>query len=526
MATRTLVINLTRFGDLLQTQPVISGLKARGDTVGLVCLQNFAPAAGLLRDVDAVFGLPGSTLLSCLDTDWRDGLKVFADWSGHIRDFAPQRVINYTSTLPSRLLARHIDAPEVAGYTLDRFGFALNASPWAAFLLAACKRRANSPFNLVDLFWSLAGLRGGPRPYVLNRPSREDKLTVGGMLAAEKSLEAQGFLAVQLGASAEFRRWPVEYFARLADDVWKRHRLSPMLLGSKAEMHLAERFQELCPAPTVSLAGRTNLTELAAALRFSRMLVTNDTGTMHLGAGLGIPVCAIFLATAQPWDTGPYTEGALCIEADMDCHPCGFDAPCTTNHACRRRVRPEAVGRYVSRYLDTGDWALASGDTPPSGVRVWQSFVNSAGEMDLFSHSGHDADDRTAWIRLQRHFYRQFLDEQAAVPGALPPVQLTDAARAEAHEELHRVEQQFFVLMQQAEAISKAPVAPLKKRFMANYERLSALSAESHRLGVMGDLWREQAHDLDGDFSRMSGLVGRYYGLAKAWRESISVNGM
>ena len=49
---------------------------------------------------------------------------------------------------------------------------------------------------------------------------------------------------------------------------------------------------------------------LAAVLRQSRLIVTNDTGTMHLAAGLGVPVLALFLATAQPWDTGPYREGS------------------------------------------------------------------------------------------------------------------------------------------------------------------------------------------------------------------------
>ena len=60
----TLIVNCTRFGDLLQTQPVISGLKARGGSIGLVCLENFVKAAGLLDGVDAVHPLPGAGLLA------------------------------------------------------------------------------------------------------------------------------------------------------------------------------------------------------------------------------------------------------------------------------------------------------------------------------------------------------------------------------------------------------------------------------------------------------------------------------
>jgi ADP-heptose:LPS heptosyltransferase len=59
-----LLVNLTRFGDLLQTQPVVHGLRAQGHRVGLVCLENFAGAAALLEGVDHVAALPGSALLA------------------------------------------------------------------------------------------------------------------------------------------------------------------------------------------------------------------------------------------------------------------------------------------------------------------------------------------------------------------------------------------------------------------------------------------------------------------------------
>ena len=61
---RRYVINLTRLGDLLQTQPVIQGLVDQGDQVALVCLENFAGAAALLRGLEHVAALPGAALLA------------------------------------------------------------------------------------------------------------------------------------------------------------------------------------------------------------------------------------------------------------------------------------------------------------------------------------------------------------------------------------------------------------------------------------------------------------------------------
>jgi len=60
-------MNLTRFGDMLQTQPVLTGLQEHGGAVGLVCLENFSEAAGLLHGTDTVFAFPGAGLLADLD---------------------------------------------------------------------------------------------------------------------------------------------------------------------------------------------------------------------------------------------------------------------------------------------------------------------------------------------------------------------------------------------------------------------------------------------------------------------------
>lgn len=524
MGKRTLVINLTRFGDLLQTQPVISGLKAEGYEVGLVCLENFASAAGLLRDVDAVYGLPGAALLSGLDSDWRASLNLFAQWMDVLKDFNASQVVNLTSTLPARLLARQLDLP-IKGYGVDEFGFALNATPWAAFMQATAKNRESSPFNLVDLFWKVSGLGDGERVYRLAPPPVEARQQMAAFLAEEKPEGAEGFIAMQLGASADFRRWPVEYFAAVADRVWEERRICPVLLGTSGEQELADRFRQACHAPAIVLTGRTSLTQLAAALKHMRMLVTNDTGTMHLAAGLGVPICALFLATAQPWDTGPYIEGALCMEPDMPCHPCGFDVTCQQSYACRRAVTPDVVTPFVMQFFESGTWALPAGVSVRKGVRVWETKKNADGFMTLSSHSGHDMSDRAVWTLLQREFYRQFLDETEAGGSGAATLCLSPEVRAETAEELEQVEKLFFLLLQQAGAVARAPLPTLKRKFMANYERLSLLSAEKKHLGVLGDLWREQAQDVGEDFALLPDLIEKYYLLVKHWRERVLCSG-
>lgn len=513
---RTLVVNLTRFGDLLQTQPVIHGLAARGHEVGVVCLENFAPATALLDGVDAVFGLPGSKLLTAMDGDWRRGLGElwsFADKG--LAGYAPDVVLNLTATLPGRLLTRLARGGRQEGFGLDRFGFGRNTSSWAAFLLASTRNRGSSPFNLVDQFCEVAGLGPDERRYALVRPEGRAVDEVSALLRDAAPVDCAGFVGFQLGASADFRRWPVRRFARLGALLWERHRLCPVLLGGPGEEDLGRRFASLGACPAVDLIGRTSLPGLAAALTRVRLLVTNDTGTMHLAAGLGVPVCAVFLATAQPWDTGPYAPDCLCVEPDMPCHPCGFRHQCDLDHACRDSVRAEALYHYIGNLLEKEAWDAAPAPEPP-GLRAWLTRPDALGGMDLVSLTGHESEDRTAWIRIQRHHYRQFLDKRLPVPMPQLP-ELTKSFQDRVLPVLEQSDGLLTLLATQAKAVAGAPVATLKTRLLGNFERLTGLWSDSAEFSVLGDMWREEVQEAAREMKHLSELIDVYHRMVAAW---------
>lgn len=519
---RTLVMNLTRFGDLLQSQAAVSSLARSGAQVGLVCLENFAPAAALLRDVDAVFPLPAARLLARLDQGWKPALAVLREWGRGAADFGAQQVVNLTSTLPARLLARTLGPSPTLGFGLDEWGFSAHSSPWAAFLQAATRHRGCSPFNLVDLFRRVVAESGTPAGFALAAPGPEARAEARGLLAAAAPAGARGFVALQLGASAEARRWPEVAFRELGERLWAGHGLCPVLLGAKSEVSLGRSFAAAGAGPLVDLIGQTSLPLLAAVLAECRLLATNDTGTMHLAAGLGVPVAALFLATAQPWDTGPYLAGSLSLEPDLDCHPCAFNAACARDGACRGAVGASAVWAHVDAYLRAGSWAAAG---PQPGARAWEARPDAHGFMDLASLSGHEAGDRTGWIRLQRSLYRQFLDGEAVSPRPDLGRALGPQARAEAAALLDRAGQLLLLVREQAQALCRAPMPPLKRKFLANWQTLSALWSGSPRFSVLGDLWREQTQQLGENIGQLVPLLERYRALAAAWRASLGDDG-
>jgi ADP-heptose:LPS heptosyltransferase len=510
---RTLVLNLTRFGDLLQTEPVLAGFKAAGDEVGIVCLENFAPATPLLGSADDVYPLPGSRILAATDRAWTDGAGAVGRFVAQtLADFGPDRVVNLTPSLSARLLGRLLGAGGM-GLSLDEFGFSAPTGPWAAFLTTASSNRGCSPFNLVDIFRRVVG-QSGSGVYRLARPQAEDTAW------AEAELGGKGpFIGFQLGASEERRRWPVAHFARLGDILSGECGVRPVLLGSEGERRLAEKYAGLAKHDFHDLVGRTSIPRLAAAVAALDLLVTNDTGTMHLAAGLGVPCAAIFLATAQPWDTGPYLAGCLSLEPDVDCHPCGFGRACARGEECRTCIGPEAVGELAAARLTGGAWPT----TRAQGVRAWESFVDEAGFMNLDSRSGHEERDRTAWIRLQRGLYRRFLDREEIVweGGALP-------LSAEARERIGKTASEcgaiLQLLEQQTLLLARDPREPLKRKFSAMVGRLGTQLTESGDFTVLGRLWMHQALGESRDLGELMALLRVYRDLFAAVGQAVSVS--
>ena len=504
-----LILNLTRFGDLIQTQPVVTGFKSRGCRVGLACLENFASAAPLLDGVDRVFPLSGAGLLAGLDRDWRLAVRdVDRFRTAVFADFLPDLTVNLTPSVSSRLLASDL-TPEngrTVGFTVDGFGFNADTSSWAAFLQLAGDNRGASPFNVCDLFRHSAGLDREGNSLNLARPDGAALADADALLAAVPG--HKGYVAVQLGASEDRRRWPVEYFAETVRTLHQRDGLVPVLLGAKGEAPLGARFAAMADFPFIDCIGRTSLTGLAGVLARCSLLLTNDTGTMHLAAGLGVPLCAVFLATAQPWDTGPYRAGNVCLEPDLDCHPCEFGTPCAHGEACRRAVTPEAMYGYAVSLLGQGT------PDPVAGTRAWLTRTGEDGFMELAPLSGHDVTDRGAWTGLQRAHFRAFLDGGTLAEPTGLGASLSGPMRAEISKTLTSARDMLFLLTQQGLLLARNPRPQAKTKFLASWQRLQSILGSSQYLNIIGLLWMFETQRQGDDLASLLRLAERYTGLA------------
>jgi heptosyltransferase-2 len=137
------------------------------------------------------------------------------------------------------------------------------------------------------------------------------------------------------------KRWPRERFAAAADLVARRTGARVAILGGAAERPLAEAIAADLEAPVRVLCGETTLAELVGVLSRLRLLLSNDSGPMHLGAALGVSVVAVFGST--DWrETAPFSPFARVVREETSCAPCLL-RECPVDHRCMTRVGVDRV---------------------------------------------------------------------------------------------------------------------------------------------------------------------------------------
>lgn len=151
------------------------------------------------------------------------------------------------------------------------------------------------------------------------------------------------------GTRWEKKRWPSQSFSRLGNRLIKQLKANIIFTGSHQEMKLISEISVALQDPSGNATG-FSLQELAALIKKSDVLVTNDSGPMHIAAAVGTPVVALFGPT-EPARTGPYTENCIVIKKEMDCSPC-FRSRCTKkSFECMEFITVDEVFEAVKKLL-------------------------------------------------------------------------------------------------------------------------------------------------------------------------------
>ncbi|NIA31884.1 MAG: lipopolysaccharide heptosyltransferase II [Actinobacteria bacterium] len=174
-------------------------------------------------------------------------------------------------------------------------------------------------------------------------------------------LAEQGFqakkptIAIAPGASFANKRWPWDHFAAVAQKLGTEQNAKVLLLGGKDDATITQQITGKCGKQVTDMAGKLDLMQTACALAACQLIITNDTGLMHLANALKIKTIAIFGPTTRELGFFPDERISTVIENNnLTCRPCthiGSDKCPKKHFRCMKDIRPEDVYNIVIKFL-------------------------------------------------------------------------------------------------------------------------------------------------------------------------------
>ena len=160
-------------------------------------------------------------------------------------------------------------------------------------------------------------------------------------------------IAIHPYSTVPAKCWDKKNFAYVADELKLRFSAKVAIIGSAQEGGSAIQLIALSKYPLLNLCGKFTLKQLAAFLQRSSLLISNDSGPMHIGAAMGTPTVAIFgrnIPGVSPKRWGPWGNEHTVLYKDPGCNPC-FDRNCPYKFKCLTAITPEEVIKAARKLL-------------------------------------------------------------------------------------------------------------------------------------------------------------------------------
>jgi len=349
-APKILVIQLGRLGDAIQTTPLLEAVqranrRAQVEVLVFDCAMaalDGMPSVGVRVLREGALPGPLSEIHARIESDRiehrpppADLLRVFDQLGLPAYD----SVLNCSYSPLAAWISQRTASKARLGATITGDGEVLFQHPAHVYLRARGHFRDQNWFNLVDL-WRCTADRVTPpekcaRPFVATAKDAPFQLPSGPRIALNP------------GSSEPQRRWPVAQFAALAGRL-AQDGFHPILVGAPSDAAACAQVQAQCVAPVMNLCGHTSVSQMALLLSHARLLVSNDTGAVHIASAVGCPVVGLFGATAYFAETSPWSEGNVILQG-----PLGRDGVCLDTDLVATAVM-HCLGRTGEAQLSRG----------------------------------------------------------------------------------------------------------------------------------------------------------------------------
>jgi heptosyltransferase-2 len=223
------------------------------------------------------------------------------------------------------------------GGVSQRIGYATDARSWMLTnsVAPSSKPSRHQVHYYLDLV-KLLSVRTD-QPSIEIQATSEERANARKLLTAEGISNHARFLVVNPGAAyGSAKRWHEDRFAEVADTLARELDLSVALIGSAGERLTSEQIRSAMKTPAAVLTGKTSLETLIGVLAESSLMITNDSGPMHIAAALGVPTVAVFGSTDETV-TGPRGPRTRIVKHAVECSPCLL-RECPIDHRCMNGV--------------------------------------------------------------------------------------------------------------------------------------------------------------------------------------------
>lgn len=340
-AKNILCIRLDSLGDVLMMTPAIRALKEqRADRrITLLTSRSGAQIAPLIPEVDETIAYdPPWMKSSAPPSDSALEFEMIDRLRKHQFDGAMIFTTFSQSPLPAALLAFLAEIPLRLAHCRENPYYLL--THWVPetdhFSQPTIRHEVRRQLDLV----ASVGSKTPDERLSLLVPAMADR-NVREILKEIGLYDDRPWIVLHPGATAASRRYPAEGFAKVAQVLTSAHGFQLVFTGSKAEIPLVETIQRYMDTDAFSLAGKLELSELCALIAMAPLLITNNTGPMHIAAAVYTPVLSLYALTNPqhtPWNV-PYRT----LFHDVPCKFCYKSVCPMGHHNCLRLVPPENV---------------------------------------------------------------------------------------------------------------------------------------------------------------------------------------
>ena len=245
VAENILILSMTRMGDMIQTTPLIRGLKEKNPSakITLLVTSDFSSAVPLIPNVDESIVI--NLRQFDIQENWEDisWVKIYRYLEKSLEDIKSRNfdlLVNLSHSKFSALMVRLLGIKNVVGFYCNDFGNRMTGHPWMQFFSVEVFNRKYNEFNLVEIFSRSGGVDVRGRTIEVVRP--QNQLSVDTLMSFDEEDIVIGF---QAGSSLEGRRWPARSFADLADMLIENLNARIIIFGVQSENKVAEEIKSL-----------------------------------------------------------------------------------------------------------------------------------------------------------------------------------------------------------------------------------------------------------------------------------------